>query len=113
MAQLIISLNNQIIKKLTLTKASYMIGRSSQCDIVLNERTVSAEHARLVNAGDECFLEDLQSTNGIYVNSAPAQKHLLVDKDLVQIGKYELLFKSSQSVIPEESTAHTLEAMSL
>ena len=94
MAQLIISLNKQIIKKLTLSEASYVIGRSSRCDIVLNERTVSAEHAHLVSVGDECFLEDLNSTNGVYVNQIARQKHLLVDKDSVRIGKYELLFQN-------------------
>ncbi len=104
MAQLIISLNNQIIKRLTLSEASYLIGRSSHCDIVLSERTVSAEHAHLVNVGDECFLEDLNSTNGVYVNQIAKQKHLLLDKDLVRIGKYELLFQNpSTATTPVKS----------
>lgn len=94
MAQLIISLHKQVVKKLPLTEASYVIGRSSDCDIVLNERTVSAKHAHLVNTGNECFLEDLQSTNGIYVNCTLTHKHLLLNKDLIQIGKYELLFEN-------------------
>lgn len=94
MAQLIISLNNQIIKKLQLTENSYVIGRASRCDIVLNDRTVSTEHAHLVTAGDECFLEDLHSTNGVYINSIAAKKHLLIDKDIITIGKYELLYQN-------------------
>lgn len=92
MAQLIISLNNQIIKKLDLTEDSYVIGRASQCDIVLNDRTVSTEHAHLVTTGDDCFLEDLHSTNGVYINGIAAKKHLLLDKDLITIGKYEIRY---------------------
>jgi len=94
MAELIISLNNQVIKKLKLTAANYLIGRANNCDIVLNERTVSAEHAHLVSLGDDCFLEDMKSTNGVYVNKVRTHRHLLLDQDLVQIGKYELLFQS-------------------
>lgn len=105
MAQLIISLNNQIIKKLTLSQASYVIGRSNRCDIVLNERTVSAEHAHLVSVGDECFLDDLHSTNGVYVNHVATQKHLLIDKDLIQIGKYELLFQNATATANEKKLA--------
>ena len=98
MAQLIISLNNQIIKRAKLTQANYMLGRSMDCDVVLDDRTVSAVHARIINAGEECFLEDLSSTNGIYVNHIPTHKHLLLDKDLIQIGKYEILFESPISL---------------
>ena len=94
MAELIITLNYQIIKKLTLAEAKYLVGRSNQCDIVLNERTVSLEHAQLVSIGEECYLEDLQSTNGVYVNRVRTQKHVLADEDLIQIGKYELRYRS-------------------
>lgn len=93
MAELIISLNNQIIKKIKLAEAKYLLGRSNRCDIVLNERTVSAEHAQLIQISSECFLEDLQSTNGVYVNYVRIQQHYLVDHDLIQIGKYELVFQ--------------------
>lgn len=92
MTELIISLNNQILQKLKLAEAKYILGRSSHCDIVLSERTVSAKHAQLVKIGSECFLEDLQSTNGVYVNHLRTQKHLLMDHDLIRIGKYELSF---------------------
>ncbi|WP_298609617.1 FHA domain-containing protein [uncultured Thiothrix sp.] len=92
MPELVISLNKQIIKRLQLAEAKYLFGRSEHCDVVLNERMVSAEHAQLVRIGDECFLEDLHSTNGVYVNQVRTHKHLLLNKDLIQIGKYELLF---------------------
>ena len=104
MVELIISLNNQVIKKLSLTEDHYVIGRSPHCNIILNERTVSAEHAHLINVGDECFLEDLHSTNGVLVNHVATQKHVLIDKDRVQIGKYELLFQNSAQTSTEKQT---------
>lgn len=100
MPELVISLNKQIIKKLQLAEAKYLLGRSEHCDIVLNERMVSAEHAQLVRIGDECFLEDLQSTNGVYVNQVRTHKHLLLNKDLIQIGKYELIFHALTQLDP-------------
>ncbi|TXH67672.1 MAG: FHA domain-containing protein [Thiothrix sp.] len=92
MTELIVSLNNQILQKFKLAEAKYLLGRSQHCDIILSERTVSAEHAQIVKIGTDCFLEDLASTNGVYVNHLRTQKHCLLDHDLIQIGKYELSF---------------------
>ncbi len=101
MAQLIISLNNQIIKRIKLTLPSYLIGRSTQCDILLAERTVSSQHARLINAGEDCFLEDMDSTNGVYANSQRIQKHLLMDADVITIGKFQLVYRSSAGLLTQ------------
>ena len=98
MTQLTISLNNQIIKRVKLNKPSYIIGRHPHCDIVLPERTVSSQHARLINAGEDCFLEDLESTNGVYVNHLAIKKHLLMDGDLVSIGKFQIQVRSPASL---------------
>jgi len=101
MAQLTIKLNNQMIKRVKLESTVYLIGRSHECDIQLPERTVSSQHARLVHAGDDCFLEDLGSTNGVYVNGYACQKHLLIDNDAILIGKYEIAFNSTVSLLTQ------------
>ena len=95
MPQLIISRNNQIVRRIKLTKSSYSIGRSSECDIVLQERTISNYHAKILNTGKECFLEDTNSTNGIFVNHYTTKKHLLIDNDVIQIATYQLTFRSA------------------
>ncbi|PIE01163.1 MAG: hypothetical protein CSA79_01235 [Thiothrix nivea] len=95
MSQIIISINKQITKRIKLVKPVYVIGRHRKCDIVLPERTISSQHAKLVNSGDDCFLEDMDSTNGVYVNHRAVQQHLLMDHDIVQLGKYQLTFRSN------------------
>ena len=94
MSQIIISINKQITKRLKLTKPVYTIGRDLKCDIVLPERTISSHHAKLVNSGEDCFLEDTNSTNGVFVNHRPVKQCLLIDNDVIHIGKYQLTFRS-------------------
>ncbi len=95
MSELTISLNNQVTKRVKLTKPVYLIGRNQKCDIILPERTISSQHAKLINTGEDCFLEDTESTNGVYVNSHCIKRYLLIDKDTINIGKYKLTFHNA------------------
>ncbi|WP_020395840.1 FHA domain-containing protein [Thiolinea disciformis] len=95
MAQLTISLSNQVLKRIKLTRPCYTIGRAANCDVQLQDRTVSSQHARIVVAGEDCFLEDLGSTNKVLINNLPCERHLLHHDDVMLIGIYTLLFQSS------------------
>jgi hypothetical protein len=53
---------------------------------------VSGEHAVLQLTGNEVYLEDLNSTNGTYVNGKAVKKQLLQNNDTVEIGKYKIKF---------------------
>jgi hypothetical protein len=71
---------------------STIIGRSmDQCEIALNDSFLSAQHARLELRGDEWVLEDLNSTNGTFVNDVEVRDAALVeDGDVIRIGRVEL-----------------------
>jgi pSer/pThr/pTyr-binding forkhead associated (FHA) protein len=101
MSQIIISINKQITKRIKLVKPVYTIGRDRKCDIVLPERTISNHHAKLVNSGEDCFLEDTDSTNGIYVNHRAIRRYLLIDNDIIHIGKYQLTFRSTAGLVTQ------------
>lgn len=101
MSQLIISINKQITKRIKLVKPVYSIGRDRKCDIVLPERTISSQHAKLVNSGEDCFLEDTNSTNGVHVNHRAVRQHLLLDHDVIHIGKYQLTFRSATGLVTQ------------
>lgn len=98
MAELIITLDRKIIKRIDLDNHAYTLGRDFGCDIIINDRTVSSEHARIVQSEDDCFLEDLGSTNGTYVNAFSIQKHLLEDGDIVQLGKHYLYYRAEGDI---------------
>ena len=68
------------------------LGRRPYNDIVIDNLAVSGEHAVLEMAGQEVYLEDLNSTNGTYVNGRAVKKQLLKNGDAVEIGKYQIRF---------------------
>ena len=64
----------------------FVIGRRKGVDAVLLDRSVSREHARIVQRGDEYVLEDLDSSHGTFVDNVPIISCLLRDGDMIQIG---------------------------
>jgi hypothetical protein len=69
-----------------------LIGRSPECDVFLDDVTVSRRHAELLREGDTFTIRDLGSLNGTYVNRERIESATLEDDDEVQIGKYRLTF---------------------
>ncbi len=69
-----------------------LIGRSPECDIFLDDVTVSRKHAVLVRRNGEFTIEDQGSLNGTFVNRARIETATLHDGDELQIGKYRLVF---------------------
>ena len=69
-----------------------LIGRSPDCDVFLDDVTVSRRHAELVRDGDTFSIRDLGSLNGTYVNRRRIESTVLEGEDEVQIGKYRLTF---------------------
>ena len=96
MAKLIMSLDNAVIRELPLDKERVTIGRKAHNDIQIDNLAVSGEHALIVTILNDSFLEDLGSTNGTLVNGNPIKKHILLNNDVIEIGKYKLKFVSEQ-----------------
>jgi pSer/pThr/pTyr-binding forkhead associated (FHA) protein len=69
-----------------------LVGRSPECEIFLDDVTVSRRHAELERAGDTFTIRDLGSLNGTYVNRRRIESAVLENDDEVQIGKYRLTF---------------------
>jgi sulfur carrier protein ThiS len=69
-----------------------LIGRSPECDIFLDDVTVSRRHAELVQDGERFVIRDLGSLNGTFVNRHRIEQTALEDDDEVQIGKYRMTF---------------------
>jgi pSer/pThr/pTyr-binding forkhead associated (FHA) protein len=92
MAKLILSMDGLVLKEIPLTKERTTIGRKPHNDIQIDNLAVSGEHAVIVTILNDCFLEDLGSTNGTLVNGNPVKKHFLQNNDIVELGKYRLKF---------------------
>jgi pSer/pThr/pTyr-binding forkhead associated (FHA) protein len=103
MAKLILSLDGTVLQEYNLDKPRLVIGRKAHNDIPIDNLAVSGEHASISTVGSDSILEDLGSTNGTLVNGQAAQKHLLQDGDLIEIGKYKLKYMSERVMIKEKA----------
>jgi pSer/pThr/pTyr-binding forkhead associated (FHA) protein len=92
MGKLVVSLDGVVIKEVQITKDKTTLGRRPYNDIVIDNLAVSGEHAVLQMLGADVFIEDLNSTNGTYINGKAIKKQLLVHNDTVEIGKYKIKF---------------------
>ncbi len=76
-----------------LVRASTVIGRGNNADLVLNEATISRAHALFGYEGSRVFVQDLGSTNGTLVNGNPEARTLLTDGDELRMGRLVLRMK--------------------
>jgi pSer/pThr/pTyr-binding forkhead associated (FHA) protein len=92
MPKMIVSIDGVVIKEVQLTKDRTSLGRRPYNDIVIDNLAVSGEHAVLQMSGNEVFVEDLNSTNGTYLNGKAVKKQQLNNGDTVEIGKYKIKY---------------------
>lgn len=92
MAKLIIKLNNEVVDHIDLKQGDMKIGRKPGCEIVLDNLAVSGEHANIFTIGDDSFIQDLNSTNGTFINNKRVAKHHLRNGDTVGIGQHSLVY---------------------
>ena len=105
MPKMIVSIDGVVIKEVQLSKDRTSLGRRPYNDIVIDNLAVSGEHAVLQMSGVEVYVEDLNSTNGTYVNGKAVKKQLLQHADVVEIGKYKISFVIENGATAEKSAA--------
>jgi pSer/pThr/pTyr-binding forkhead associated (FHA) protein len=102
MARLILSLDNQVLAEYNMTKERYTIGRLPDNDVRIDNPAVSGHHSLIINILNDSFLEDLNSTNGTYVNGKLIKKHALQHGDVITIGHHQLRFSDQQEPQAEQ-----------
>ena len=102
MARLILSLDNQVLSEYNMTKERYTIGRLPDNDVRIDNPAVSGHHSLIINILNDSFLEDLNSTNGTYVNGKLIKKHALQHGDVITIGHHQLRFNDQQETQTEQ-----------
>jgi pSer/pThr/pTyr-binding forkhead associated (FHA) protein len=104
MPKMIVSIDGVVIKEVQLTKDRTSLGRRPYNDIVIDNLAVSGEHAVLQMSGNEVFVEDLNSTNGTYLNGKAVKKQQLANGDTVEIGKYKIKYVNEAASAGFEKT---------
>lgn len=92
MARLIITDADGGQREFALSKDRTSIGRHADNDVRLDDRAVSSHHAVILTMLHDCFLEDLDSTNGTLVDGRQVTRHRLNDAETVTIGRNQLRF---------------------
>jgi hypothetical protein len=92
MGKLVVSLDGVVIKEVQITKDKTTLGRRPYNDIVIDNLAVSGEHGVLQMLGSDVFIEDLNSTNGTYINGKAVKKQPLNHNDTIEIGKYKIKY---------------------
>ena len=92
MARLILNLDSQVLAEYNMNKERYTIGRLPDNDIRIDNPAVSGHHSLIINILNDSFLEDLNSTNGTYVNGKLVKKHALQHGDVITVGHHQLRF---------------------
>lgn len=91
-AKLIISLDEKVVDEVPIEKETITIGRRTDNDLCLDNLAISGYHSQINFVLDDCFLEDLNSTNGTFVNSKIVKKHALKDGDIIDIGNHRIKY---------------------
>ena len=97
MARLILSLDGQVLAEYNMSKERYTIGRLPDNDVRIDNPAVSGHHSLIINILNDSFLEDLNSTNGTYVNGKLIKKHALQHGDVITIGHHQLRFSDQHT----------------
>jgi diguanylate cyclase (GGDEF)-like protein len=97
-ACLVVIYGEELGKKYNLEGPSYLVGRSSKCDIQIDQESVSRNHAKLVNTGKSVIVRDLGSTNGTYVNDQLIDEQVVRDGDFIKIGRTIFKFLSGGNI---------------
>jgi len=104
MPEIIVKYEDKIIERVVSEKKRISIGRTSDNDIVLDNRGVSRKHAQIEFNDNAAVIIDNESLNGTFVNSRKVGEEILRDSDTITIGKYSLIYRTE--VQREETGAH-------
>ena len=100
MLKLMLKFESAFMKEIPLDKAALTLGRKPDNDIQLDNAAVSGHHCKFYEAGGGWFVEDLNSTNGTFVNGKKTLKSGLKNGDAVTIVKYTLVFTDTAAAAP-------------
>jgi len=93
--RVVLSLKGAQVTEAYLVPGRCVIGRTSDNDLQVESKYVSRHHAQIVTTVDGSWIEDLNSTNGIFVRGKRVRRHRLAEGDVVKLGLHELIYYRS------------------
>ena len=94
--RLVLTLKGATVTEVYLVPGRCVIGRTSDNDLQVESKYVSRHHAQVTTSTDGSWIEDLNSTNGIFVRGKRVRRHRFAEGDVVKIGLHELAFHKAE-----------------
>jgi pSer/pThr/pTyr-binding forkhead associated (FHA) protein len=108
--RLVLSLRGAVVTESLLAPGRFVIGRTGDNDLQIDSKFVSRHHAQIVTTRDGSSIEDLNSTNGIFVRGRRIRRSKLIEGDVVKIGVHELIYQRIDGLDAAAAAAtHVLE----
>jgi general secretion pathway protein A len=95
--RILLASDGKTVVERELKPGRLVIGRTADNDIQIDSKFISRHHCQIVTQMDSCLIEDLNSTNGIFVQSKRVRRHNLNDGDVVQVGQHEIMYIDERS----------------
>jgi general secretion pathway protein A len=92
LGRVLVAADGRTVQEVPLRLGRLIIGRTPDNDVQIDSRFISRHHCQVITTLNSCVVEDLNSTNGIYVKSNRVRRHYLNDGDVVLVGKHELIY---------------------
>jgi type II secretory pathway predicted ATPase ExeA len=90
--RILLASEGKTVMERELKPGRLVIGRTPDNDLQIDSKFISRHHCQIVTQVDSCLIEDLNSTNGIYVQSKRVRRYNLNDGDVVQVGQHEIMY---------------------
>src|SRR5579863_6060422 len=90
--RILLACEGRTVMERELKPGRLVIGRTTDNDLQIDSKFISRHHCQIVTQADSCLIEDLNSTNGIYVQSKRVRRYNLNDGDVVQVGQHEIMY---------------------
>ena len=90
--RLVLSLKGVQVSEAYLVPGRCVIGRTSDNDLQVESKYISRHHAQVVTSFDGSWIEDLNSTNGMFVRGKRVRRHRLMEGDVVKLGLHDLVY---------------------
>lgn len=92
MPEIVVKFEDKVIERIVTQKKRISIGRTSDNDVVLDNKAVSRKHAQIEFGDDSALVIDNESLNGTFVNNRKVNEEILKDSDQITIGKFNLVY---------------------
>ena len=97
LGHVLVAADGRTVQEVPLRLGRVIIGRTPDNDVQIDSRFISRHHCQVITTLHSCVIEDLNSTNGIYVKSNRVRRHHLNDGDVVLVGKHELIYMDERA----------------